>query len=92
MENDVYVKNAGNGVALLLSAEIIDTWEDGCLIRSEEALSTEAGKHYYVEEADQLVSVHFTHPHNASPQPPFDYPAQKDRSDVRRVPSLAGSK
>ncbi|WP_035604294.1 hypothetical protein [Haloferula sp. BvORR071] len=90
MDNDVYVREAANGLERLMSAEIVDTWEDGCLIRSEEALSMEPGTSYYVEEGDHLVAVHFGESREA--QGPFDYAAQKDRTDVRRLPSLSGSR
>ena len=90
MDNDVYVKEAANGLVRLMSAEIIDTWEDGCLIRSEEALPAESGKNYYVEEGDHLVAVHFGAARET--RGPYDYAAQKDRTDVRRLPTLAGSR
>ncbi|WP_367872061.1 hypothetical protein [Luteolibacter sp. Populi] len=85
METDIYVREAEKGITLLMGAEIIDTWEDGCLVRSEEKLP--AGGHYYVEEGDQLVALSLPPPRQD--RGPYDYAAQKDRSDIRPVPSLA---
>jgi hypothetical protein len=85
MDNDVYVKEPGNGLVRMAGAEIIDTWEDGCLIRSEEALPEETGRNYYVEEGGHLVAVHLPPPRQE--QGPFDYAAQKVRTDTRKLPA-----
>lgn len=87
MDNDVYVKEPGNGIIRMAGAEIIDTWENGCLIRSEEVLPEEAGRSYYVEEGGHLVAVHFSRARQE--QGPFDYSAQKDRTDTRKLPARA---
>jgi hypothetical protein len=83
MEQDLYVKLSGEGISRVMSAEIIDRWEDGCLIRSEEVLPVAVGRTYYVEEGEDLVAVTF--PVSEKSDGPFDYPAQKDRSDVRPI-------
>lgn len=81
MEQDLYVKLTGEGISRVTSAEIIDRWEDGCLIRAEEALPAATGRTYYVEEGENLVAVSL-HLHENSAGP-VDYAAQKDRSDIR---------
>lgn len=87
MDNDVYVKEPGNGIVRVAGAEIIDTWENGCLIRAEEVLPEEAGRTYFVEDGGHLVAVHF--PPARQTQGPFDYAAQKDRTDTRKLPARA---
>ena len=89
METDIYVREAEKGVTLLMGAEIIDTWEDGCLIRSEEVLPEEVGRNYYVEEDGHLVAVHL--PAARQEQGPYDYAVQKDRTDTRKLPALSAA-
>jgi hypothetical protein len=89
METDVYVKEPGNGIVRIAGAEIIDMWEAGCLIRSEEELPEEAGRNYYVEEDGHLVAVHF--PAARQQQGPFDYAAQKVRTDTRKLPAVSAA-
>lgn len=89
MDNDVYVKEPGNGIIRMAGAEIIDTWEDGCLIRSDEALPEEAGRTYFVEEGGLLVAVHFSPARQE--QAPYDYAAQKVRTDTRKLPARSAA-
>jgi hypothetical protein len=89
MDNDVYVKEPGNGIVRMAGAEIIDTWEDGCLIRSEEVLPEEVGRSFFVEEGGHLVAVHFSPARQQ--QAPFDYAAQKDRTDTRKLPARSAA-
>ena len=89
MDKDVYVKEPGNGIVRMAGAEIIDTWEDGCLIRSEEVLPEEVGRNYYVEEDGHLVAVHL--PAARQEQGPYDYAVQKDRTDTRKLPALSAA-
>jgi hypothetical protein len=84
MNSEVYVRNSLTGFAPQLGAEIVDEWEGGCLIRSEEPLPTGDGIGYYVVEGPSLVAVKL--PPVDGSQGPFDYAAEKDRSDIREVP------
>ena len=86
MERDLYVRLSGEGISRLMSAEIIDEWEDGFMIRSEEVLPTGPGRTYYVEEGDHIVALDIPRPPQS--EGPFDYAAQIDRSDVRPVSVL----
>jgi hypothetical protein len=72
----------------VMGAEIVDEWEDGCLIRSEEILPVALGQTYYVKEGDDLVAVTF--PVSSASESPFDYAARKDRSDIRPRSALGG--
>ena len=89
MDTAVYVRRSGEGIALAAGAEIIERWEGGCLIRSEERLDSPPGVTYYVADGKDLVAVKF--PPSEADAPPFDYPAELDRSDTRTVQPGAGA-
>jgi hypothetical protein len=89
MNTAVYVRKAGEGIALAAGAEIIEAWEGGCLIRSEERLESPPGVTYYVAEGNDLVAVKF--PPSEADAAPFDYPAEMDRSDTRTVVQGTGA-
>jgi hypothetical protein len=84
MNREVYVRHSATGFAPQLGAEVVDEWDGGCLIRSEEPLSVEDGSSYYVVEGRSLVAVKL--PPVDQSEGPFDYAAEKDRSDIREVP------
>ena len=83
MDTGVYIRRSHEDVALVPGAEVIDDWDDGCLIRSEEKIEPSPDDGYYVVEGEQLVAVKFSPSDTATP--PFDYAAQKDRSDTRAL-------
>ena len=87
MDTGVYIRRSHEGIALLPGAEIIDDWDGGCLIRSEEKLESPPGVAYYVTEGDQLVAVKFPPAHSETA--PYDYAADKDRSDIRALTETA---
>jgi hypothetical protein len=83
MDTGLYIRRFNESIALLPGAEIIDDWDGGCLIRSEEKLESPPGVAYYVTEGDQLVGVKFPPAENETA--PYDYSADKDRSDTRAL-------
>jgi hypothetical protein len=85
MKPEVFVRDSQKGFAVLMGAEVVDDWEGGCMIRSEERLLQPPGTRFYVTEGDSVIAVKLTSPDQQ--RPPFDYPAEKDRSDVRPLPS-----
>lgn len=86
MENDVYLREGGKGFSRQPGAEIVDRWEEGCLIRSERPLPAGPGNGFYVEDEGDLISVVFGNPDQS--QGPFDYRATFDRADTRQFPRL----
>jgi hypothetical protein len=87
MDTGVYIRRSNEGIALLPGAEIVNDWDGGCLIRSEEKLESPPGVAYYVTEGEQLIAVKFP-PANTGTAP-FDYAADKDRSDTRALTDTA---
>jgi len=87
MDTGVYVRKPGEGIQLLAGAEVIDDWDSGCLIRSEEKIESAPGVDYYVAEGEQLVGVKFSAVEDDTA--PFDYAADKDRSDTRALADSA---
>lgn len=85
MDTAVYVRVSGEGIGMVMGAEIVDDWEGGCLIRAEEPLEPAPGRDYYVADGDELVAVRFDPA--AAGQGPYDYAADKDRSDTRPLRS-----
>ena len=84
MDTGVYIRRSHEDVALFPAAEVIDDWDNGCLIRSEEKIEPSPDDAYYVVEGDQeLVALKFSP--SDTEGPPFDYAAQKDRSDTRAL-------
>lgn len=81
MDTGVYIRKTHGGVALVAGAEVIDDWGDGCRIRSEEELESSPDVVYYIVEGEQLVAVKFSA--SDAETAPFDYAADKDRSDAR---------
>jgi len=43
MDTGVYIRRSSEGIALLPGAEVIEDWDGGCLIRSEEKLGSPPG-------------------------------------------------
>lgn len=86
MKPDVYVRSWENGLSRLRGAEIIDEWENGFRIRSEVRLPNLPGTGYYVVEGENLVAIRLG---RSDGQGPFDYPAEKEPSDVRPLPDFA---
>lgn len=86
MRTEVFVRDSQKGFILQLGAEVVDEWENGCMIRSEERLHQPPGTRFYVIEGDSVVAVRLTSP--GQKHPPFDYPAEKDRSDIRPMPTF----
>ena len=87
MDTGVYIRRSHEAIELVPAAEVIEAWEGGCLIRSEEKLESSPSATYYVIEADQLVAVKLSSAEAKAA--PFDYAADKDRSDTRAL-ALAG--
>jgi hypothetical protein len=86
MKTEVFVRDSQKGFTLQLGAEVVDEWETGCMIRSEGRLLQPQGTRFYVAEGDSVVAVKLTSPDQK--HPPFDYPAEKDRSDIRPMPTF----
>jgi len=87
MDTGVYIRRSNEGIVVLPAAEVIEDWEGGCLIRSEEKLESSPDVTYYVAEGDQLIAVNF--PSGGVETAPFDYVADKDRSDTREIALVA---
>jgi hypothetical protein len=85
MNTEVYIREGGTGIRHHLGAEVVDEWEDGCLIRSEERLETAPFISYYIVEGQALVAVKLGEPSGTGP---FDYSVELDRSDVRSLPAF----
>lgn len=72
------------GFILQDGVEVIDDWEGGCLIRADEPLPDGPGSTCFIVESDALVGLRL--PSFPSGNGPFEYVAEKDRSDVRVFP------
>ena len=81
---EVYVRDGRGGFILRDGAEIVDEWQGGCLVRSEDRLPTGPAETCYVIEGEVLVALRL--PADPTGHGPFDYAAEKDRSDMRLIP------
>jgi hypothetical protein len=81
---EIYLRDGRGGFLLKEGTEVVDDWGDGCLIRSDEPLSTESADTCFVVEGDALVALRF--PQMPAGIGPFEYLAQKDYSDIRVAP------
>jgi hypothetical protein len=81
---EIYMRDGRGGFLLKDNVEVVDDWGDGCLIRSDEPLSSEAGDMCFVAERDALVALRI--PQMPAGLGPFEYLAQKDYSDIRIAP------
>lgn len=86
MNTEVFIRESQKGFTVQPGAEVVDEWEGGCMIRSEERLHQPPGTRFYVAEGDSVIAVKLTSP--GQKRPPFDYPAEKDRSDIRPLPQF----
>ncbi|MCW1923092.1 hypothetical protein OKA05_11055 [Luteolibacter arcticus] len=75
------MRDGRGGFLLREGAEVLNDWGDGCLIRSDELVSTEPADTCFVAEGDALVALRF--PQLPVGVGPFEYLAEKDYSDIR---------
>ncbi|HEY1122200.1 MAG TPA: hypothetical protein VGE67_11395 [Haloferula sp.] len=84
LHTEIYMRDGRGGFLLRDGVEIVDDWGDGCLIRSDEPLSTDSTDTCFVAEGEALVALRL--PSMPVGIGPFEYIAEKDYSDIRIAP------
>lgn len=81
---EIYMRDGRGGFLLKDGLEVVDDWGDGCLIPSDEALSSDSNDTCFIAEGEALIALRL--PQMPAGIGPFEYLAQKDYSDIRIAP------